>query len=76
MANWQWFGRLHTRVYRATGGILGGKLASLPMLLLTSTGRKSGEPRTTPLPYLTDEGRWVIVGAWWQNWGFWGLGCG
>ncbi len=76
MANWQWFGRLHTRAYRATGGRLGGKLAGLPMLLLTSTGRKSGEPRTTPLPYLEDEARWVIVGSnnggprdpmWWLN---------
>ena len=76
MANWQWFGRLHTRAYRATGGILGGKLAGLPMLLLTSTGRKSGELRTTPLPYLEDDGRWVVVCSnnggprdpmWWVN---------
>lgn len=76
MANWQWFGRLHTATYVATGGRIGGKLVGLPMLLLTTTGRKSGLPRTSPLPYFMDEDRWVIVGSnnaeprdpmWWFN---------
>jgi deazaflavin-dependent oxidoreductase (nitroreductase family) len=76
VANWQWFGKLHTSAYRATGGILGGNLAGLPMLLLTTTGRKSGQPRTTPMPYFEDDGRWVLVGSnnggprdplWWLN---------
>ena len=45
------FGGLHTRVYRLTGGKFGGKLGKVPMLLLTTTGRKSGRPRTQPLSY-------------------------
>lgn len=63
MANWQWFGRIHTRIYEATGGRIGGKLVGLDMLLLTTTGRKSGLPRTTPMPYYRDGDAWVIVGS-------------
>jgi deazaflavin-dependent oxidoreductase (nitroreductase family) len=76
MGSWQWFGRMHRGVYRATGGRIGHNLAGLPMLLLTTAGRKSGEPRTTPLTYMDDGDHWVIVGsnnggptdpAWWLN---------
>lgn len=76
MASWQWVGRLHRAVYRATGGRLGGRLAGRDMLLLTSRGRRSGEPRTTPLSYLADAGDFVVVAsnnggprdpAWWLN---------
>jgi len=76
MANWQWFGRLHRGVYRATGGRIGGRLVGLDMLLLTTTGRKSGLPRTTPMPFYRDGERLVIVGSnggadvdplWWRN---------
>jgi deazaflavin-dependent oxidoreductase (nitroreductase family) len=76
MGSWQWFGRIHRRVYRVTGGRLGGRLAGLSMLLLTTTGRKSGEPRTTPLTCMADADDWVIVAsnngsdlepAWWLN---------
>jgi deazaflavin-dependent oxidoreductase (nitroreductase family) len=42
---------MHSRVYRLTGGRVGGRLGRLPVLLLTTTGRKSGEPRTQPLAY-------------------------
>lgn len=37
--------------------------AALPTLLLTTTGRKSGEPRTTPVVYLEDGSRLVVVGS-------------
>ncbi len=76
MADWQWFGKLHRASYRATGGMIGGKLAGLPMLLLTTTGRTSGQLRTTPLPYLRDAETFIIVGSnnggprdphWWLN---------
>ena len=33
------------------------------VLLLTTTGRKSGEKRTTPLIYAKDDGRYVIVAS-------------
>ena len=33
------------------------------LLMLTTTGRKSGQPRTTPLMYLDDGHRWVVVAS-------------
>ena len=44
-------GGLHTKLYRLTGGKVGGKAGKAPVLLLTTTGRKSGQPRTNPLLY-------------------------
>jgi len=56
--------RLHVAVYRLSGGRLGGRFRkTAPVLLLTTTGRKSGKKRTTPLLYLADEGRYVIVAS-------------
>jgi len=53
----------NTWIYRLTGGRLGGRfLRGAPVCLLTTTGRKSGEPRTVALLYLED-GRDVIVVA-------------
>lgn len=53
----------NTWVYRLTGGRLGGKfLRGAPVCLLTTTGRRSGQPRTVALLYLED-GRDVIVVA-------------
>lgn len=76
MASWQWFGRLHRAAYRATGGRVGGRLVGLDVLLLTTTGRRTGLPRTTPMPFYRDGDRLVLVGsnggadtdpAWWKN---------
>ena len=76
MADWLWFGRVHTSLYQATNGLLGANLAGLPMLLLTTNGRKTGQPRTSPLPYFAEDDEWVIVGSnnggprdphWWLN---------
>jgi deazaflavin-dependent oxidoreductase (nitroreductase family) len=49
--------------FRANGGIVGGPFAGAPMLLLTTTGAKSGERRTTPLVYLPDGDRFVIIAS-------------
>ena len=49
--------------FRANGGKVGGVFAAAPMLLLTTTGAKSGEPRTTPLVYSTDGDRVVIIAS-------------
>ena len=49
--------------FRASGGIVGGRFAGRPMLLLTMTGAKSGQVRTTPLVYLADGNRWVIFAS-------------
>ena len=44
-------GGVHRRIYRLTGGKIGGRLGRLPVLLLTTIGRKSGRLRTQPLVY-------------------------
>ena len=44
-------GGLHAKLYRATGGKVGGRVGRARVLLLTTTGRKSGQPRTSPLLY-------------------------
>jgi F420H(2)-dependent quinone reductase len=55
---------LNTWIYRLTGGRLGARwMHGAPILLLTTTGRKSGEKRTAPLLFLEDGERVVIVGS-------------
>ena len=49
--------------FRAHGGKVGGPFEGAPLLLLTSTGAKSGEPRTTPVMYLPDGSRMVIFAS-------------
>ena len=44
----------HVFMFRLSGGRFLGKLGGLPVLLLTTTGRKSGKQRTMPLLYLED----------------------
>jgi deazaflavin-dependent oxidoreductase (nitroreductase family) len=57
------FGPEHVRVYRETGGERGYHWRGTTILLLTTTGRTSGEPRTTPLIHRTDGDRWVVVAS-------------
>jgi deazaflavin-dependent oxidoreductase (nitroreductase family) len=45
-------GKLNTPVYKLSGGRIGAKVGDAPVLLLTTTGRKSGERRTAPVVYL------------------------
>ena len=45
------FGQQHVERYRATDGEEGHEWRGAQTLLLTTTGRRSGEPRTTPLIY-------------------------
>jgi deazaflavin-dependent oxidoreductase (nitroreductase family) len=68
--------KLHTYIYRATGGRLGDRVVGAPVLLLTATGRKTGRRHTTPLLYLEDGENFVVVAsnggaprhpAWWLN---------
>jgi len=58
-------------VDRLTGKLTKGRFISmrmreLPALLLTTTGRKSGQPRATPLLYTRDGDGFVVIGS---NWG-------
>jgi deazaflavin-dependent oxidoreductase (nitroreductase family) len=49
--------------FHANGGTVGGPFAGAPMLLLTTTGAKSGTLRTTPLVYLPDGDRLVVIAS-------------
>jgi deazaflavin-dependent oxidoreductase (nitroreductase family) len=59
----KWMSRINTVMYRRSGGEgLGGTFQKIPIALLTTTGRKSGRPRVSPLYFLRDRDR-VIVAA-------------
>jgi deazaflavin-dependent oxidoreductase (nitroreductase family) len=49
--------------FRANGGKVGGQFEGFPLLLLTSTGAKSGQQRVTPTAYFDIDGRIYIVGS-------------
>jgi deazaflavin-dependent oxidoreductase (nitroreductase family) len=50
--------------FRANGGRVGGHLSGLSLLLLTTTGSRTGRPRTTALTYQqASPGRFVVVAA-------------
>lgn len=53
----------HIDEFRANGGKLGGGFEGRPVLLLTTTGRKSGDPRTAPMMYLREEDGHLYVFA-------------
>jgi deazaflavin-dependent oxidoreductase (nitroreductase family) len=57
------FGAEHVRVYRETGGDRGYHWRGTTILLLTTTGRTSGEQRTTPLIHVVDGERWVVIAS-------------
>jgi len=58
------YGEEHVRVYQETDGERGYLWRNgTTILLLTTTGRKSGEKRTTPLIHRTDGERWIIVAS-------------
>ena len=67
---------IHEYWYRMTDGLIGGNFMGAPMLLLTTTGRKTGLKRTTPLVYLPDGDDVVVIASnggsdrhpqWWLN---------
>lgn len=62
----KWFTQLNAFIIRITNGKLGSQLGTQSILILHTTGRKSGEPRATPIAYFEYQGRYLIVGS---NWG-------
>ncbi len=58
----KWMSRANTWIYKLSNGKLGGMFQKAPVALLTTTGRKTGEPRVSPLLYLR-EGDRVVLGA-------------
>jgi deazaflavin-dependent oxidoreductase (nitroreductase family) len=67
---------VHRFLYRASGGRLGHRAPGFQFLLLGNRGRKTGREYATPLLYVADGARFVVVGsnagdprdpAWWKN---------
>ena len=54
---------LNTWLYRLSGGKIAGSMKGAPILLLTTTGRKTGKTRVTPLLYLRDDENLVVVAS-------------
>ena len=50
-------------LYTVSGGRIGGKMGQVPVLLLTTTGRKTGKQRTLPLVYIMDGSAYVITAS-------------
>ena len=57
------FNRQLIEEFRTNGGKVTGQFADRPLLLLTSTGAKSGRAYTTPLVYTKDGDRLVIIAS-------------
>ncbi|MEU0095896.1 nitroreductase/quinone reductase family protein [Kribbella sp. NPDC006257] len=55
--------RLACALYRRSGGKIGGTAKGLPVLLITVPGRKTGTPRSAPVAYFEDDGRYVVTGS-------------
>ena len=59
----QEFNRKVITEFRENNGVVGGPFTNIPMLLITTTGRKSGLQRVNPLAYLADGKRYIIVAS-------------
>jgi deazaflavin-dependent oxidoreductase (nitroreductase family) len=69
-------GAAHRTLYRASGGRVGARIWTLPVVLLTTTGRTTGKPRTTPLCALPRGDGFIVIASfggmdqppgWWLN---------
>src|SRR6185312_13980652 len=49
--------------FRANGGKVGGQFANADLLLLHTTGAKSGQPRVSPLAYFRIDGKLIVIGS-------------
>lgn len=68
--------RMMVWLYRSTGGRIGGRMFGATVLLITTTGRRSGRPWTNPVMYQRDGDGYVVIAsnggsdrhpAWWLN---------
>ena len=67
---------VHRNLYRLSGGRIGRRVSGFEVLLLTTVGRKSGEPRQAALQMLPHGEGWAVIAshagedrhpAWWLN---------
>ena len=73
---WKLVSRSQIPLYRLSRGLIGHRTAGITNLILTTKGRRSGEPRSVMLSYMADGDAYVIVAsnggasrppAWWFN---------
>jgi deazaflavin-dependent oxidoreductase (nitroreductase family) len=57
------FNKTVTDEFRANDGKVGGQFAGANLLLLTTTGAKSGQPRLSPLAFFRVDGKLLILGS-------------
>jgi deazaflavin-dependent oxidoreductase (nitroreductase family) len=57
------FNRKIIEEFRANEGRVGGPFEGAPMLLLHTTGARSGAERVSPVVYAEDDGRWVVFAS-------------
>jgi len=65
----------HVALYRMSGGKFAGKIANMPILLITTFGRKSGKPYTNPVVYIQDAQGYLVAAStggmdWHPGWYF------
>ena len=66
---------LHVGLYRLSGGKLANRIANLPVLLITTFGRKTGRPHTNPVVYLKEGSDYLVSAStggmdWHPGWYF------
>ena len=62
----KWFMAINAFLIKISNGKIGSKLGTQTVLILHTTGRKSGQPRSVPIAYFFHEGKYLIVES---NWG-------
>ena len=55
--------RVHTAIFRLSGGRVSASLGGMGILLLTAKGRRSGKPRSVPLGYLIDNDSYLVIAS-------------
>jgi deazaflavin-dependent oxidoreductase (nitroreductase family) len=54
---------IHVFLYRTSGGKIWGSMNGSPILMLTTTGRKTGKSRTTPVMYVHKDNEYLITAS-------------
>jgi deazaflavin-dependent oxidoreductase (nitroreductase family) len=62
----KWFMAINAFFIRSSRGRIGAQLGTQTILILTTVGRKSGQPRSIPIAYFFHEGKYLVVES---NWG-------
>lgn len=62
----KWFTDFNAFLIHITNGRIGSRLGTQSILILHTTGRRSGQPRATPIAYFDYQGKYLLVGS---NWG-------